>query len=130
MYGVATGKKHTVIKVPTSEDGSIIKVTLDPSGLYAAASIGDKSVLVFDIYTGECIAKIAGHSGKYKSDHYYRYYCVLLFLCAEVITQIKFSRDCRYIYTVSGDRYVMLHFNIVDEFPLLVAFLYGGCGPN
>lgn len=65
MYGVATGKKHTVIKVPTTEDGgAIIKVTLDPSGLYAATSIGDKSVLIFDIYTGQCIAKICGHSGQ------------------------------------------------------------------
>lgn len=63
MYGVATGKKHTVIKVPTSDDAAIIKVTLDPSGLYAAASVGDKSVLIFDIYTGECVTKISGHSG-------------------------------------------------------------------
>lgn len=64
MYGVSTGKKHTVIKVPTSDDGAIIKVTLDPSGLYAAASVADKSVLIFDIYTGECVAKMSGHSGQ------------------------------------------------------------------
>ena len=106
MYGVATGKKHTVIKVPTNEDGSIIKVTLDPSGLYAAASIGDKSVLVFDIYTGECIARIAGHSGQYNTC---KIVCMAvvntyIFLSVEVITQVKFSRDCRYLYTVSGDR--------------------------
>ena len=64
MYGVATGKKHTVIKAPTTDESSIIKVTLDPSGLYAATSIADKSVLIFDIYMGECIAKLTGHSGK------------------------------------------------------------------
>lgn len=63
MYGVASGKKHTVIKVPSSDEGSVIKVTLDPSGLYVAASITDKSVLLFDVYMGDCIAKICGHSG-------------------------------------------------------------------
>lgn len=63
MYGVSTGKKHTVIKIPTEDEGSIIKVTLDPSGLYVAASVTDKSVLIFDVYMGECIARISGHSG-------------------------------------------------------------------
>ena len=64
MYGVANGKKHTVIKAPTTDESSIIKVTLDPSGLYAAASIADKTVLIFDIYTGECVGKLSGHSGE------------------------------------------------------------------
>lgn len=63
MYGVTTGKKHTVIRVPTTEEGSVIKVALDPSGLYVAASVTDKTVLIFDIYMGECIAKLSGHSG-------------------------------------------------------------------
>ncbi len=42
----------------------MLKVTFDPSGLYAATSSADKTVLLFDIYMGECIAKLSGHSGK------------------------------------------------------------------
>lgn len=102
MYGVTTGKKHTAIRVPTTDEGSIIKVALDPSGLYVAASVTDKTVLIFDLYMGECIAKISGHSGVFCVSA-----LVLDFMClcfAEVITQLKFSRDCKYLYTVSGDR--------------------------
>lgn len=102
MYGVSTGKKHTVLKVPTSDDGSIIRVALDPSGLYAASSVGDKSVLIFDIYTGECIAKISGHSGQEKGGKTEK--ITFFFFFAEVVTQLTFSSDCKHLYTVSGDR--------------------------
>ena len=40
-----------------------IQVSLDPSGLYAAASSADKSVVLFDIFSGECVTKLYGHSG-------------------------------------------------------------------
>lgn len=74
-----------MIKTPTGDDGSLIKVrtnivqqvftdqlylsflsaqvTLDPSGLYAATSSSDKTVSLFDFYSGECLAKLYGHSG-------------------------------------------------------------------
>lgn len=41
-----------------------IQVSLDPSGLYAAASSADKSVVLFDIFSGECVTKLYGHSGR------------------------------------------------------------------
>ena len=40
-----------------------VQVSLDPSGLYAAASSADKSVVLFDIFSGECVTKLYGHSG-------------------------------------------------------------------
>ena len=41
-----------------------MQVSLDPSGLYAAASSADKSVVLFDIFSGECVTKLYGHSGR------------------------------------------------------------------
>ena len=40
-----------------------VQVSLDPSGLYAAASSADKTVVLFDIFSGECVTKLYGHSG-------------------------------------------------------------------
>lgn len=65
MYLVSNGRQRSTIKVPTSDDGSLIKVSLDVSGLYAATSSADKRVLLFDIYSKECIIKLSGHSGNY-----------------------------------------------------------------
>ena len=64
MYAVSNGKKQSVIKAPTGDEGSMLRVTLDPSGLYAAASCADKTILLFDISSGECLAHLAGHSGQ------------------------------------------------------------------
>ena len=63
MYVVSNGKKQHVIKAPTSDEGSLVRVSLDPSGLYVATSSADKTVLLFDVYTGECVARLSGHSG-------------------------------------------------------------------
>jgi len=63
-------------------------VTLDPSGLYAATSSSDKTVSLFDFYSGECLARLYGHS--------------------EVVTQLQFSRDCKYLYSVSGDSCIFI----------------------
>ena len=38
-------------------------MSLDPSGLFAATSCADKSVLIFDVFSGDCVAKLTGHSG-------------------------------------------------------------------
>ena len=42
---------------------SLLQVAMDPSGLYVAASSSDKTVSLFDFYSGECLAKLYGHSG-------------------------------------------------------------------
>lgn len=63
VYAVSGGKKLTAIKVPAGDEGGLLKVSLDPTGLYAATSCADKSILVFDLTSGDCIAKLCGHSG-------------------------------------------------------------------
>ena len=40
-----------------------LQVAMDPSGLYVATSSSDKTVSLFDFYSGECLAKLYGHSG-------------------------------------------------------------------
>ena len=42
---------------------------MDPSGLYVATSSSDKTVSLFDFYSGECLAKLYGHSGSLNLTH-------------------------------------------------------------
>ena len=57
-----SGKR--IYKGSLSDDGTLIKVELDPSGMYAATSCSDKTLSIFDFYSGECVATMTGHSGK------------------------------------------------------------------
>jgi WD40 repeat protein len=69
-------------KGSNSDDGTLIKVALDRSGIYAATSCTDKTVAIYDYYTGECMATMFGHS--------------------ELVTGIKFTDDCKHLISVSG----------------------------
>ena len=40
-----------------------MQAALDPSGCFVATSSSDKSLCIFDFYSGENIAKLYGHSG-------------------------------------------------------------------
>ena len=64
-----------------------LQVALDPSSSFIATSSSDKSLCLFDFYSGEMIARLYGHS--------------------EVVTGIKFSNDLQRIYTTSGDGYAV-----------------------
>ena len=86
---------------------------MDPSGLYVACSSSDKTVSLFDFYSGECLATLYGHSGTYLL--FFSFFTlsptppslsVTLLPLSEVVTQVKFSTDCRFLYSVSGDGYV------------------------
>lgn len=83
MYDLDSGKLISSYKGSLSDDGTLIKIAMDPSGLYFATSCTDKSLNLFDYKTGECVATAFGHS--------------------EVITGLKFSQNGRNLISVSGD---------------------------
>lgn len=64
IHNIASGKLKQTYKGSQSEDGTLIKVELDPSGMYAATSCSDKTLAIFDFYSGACMATMMGHSGK------------------------------------------------------------------
>ncbi|XP_076302647.1 uncharacterized protein LOC143220986 [Lasioglossum baleicum] len=83
VYNVTTGKHNKTFKGSVGEDGSLIKVVLDASGIYVATSCTDKTLCVYDYYSGECMATMLGHS--------------------ELVTGLRFSPDCRNLVSASGD---------------------------
>lgn len=83
IYSVASGKHVRIFKGSSGDDGTLIKVALDRSGIYLATSCTDKSLSVYDYYTGECMATMCGHS--------------------ELATGLRFTNDCRRLISASGD---------------------------
>lgn len=61
----------------------VFQVVLDRSGIYLATSCTDKSLAVYDYYSGECMATMCGHS--------------------ELATGLRFTNDCRRLISASGD---------------------------
>ncbi|XP_020832587.1 LOW QUALITY PROTEIN: WD repeat-containing protein 62 [Phascolarctos cinereus] len=88
VYDTVNGKQKKCYKGSQGDDGSLLKVQVDPSGTFLATSCSDKSISVIDFYSGECIAKMFGHS--------------------EIVTGMKFTYDCRHLITVSGDSCVFI----------------------
>ncbi|XP_073683651.1 mitogen-activated protein kinase-binding protein 1 [Garra rufa] len=83
IFNICNGKQKKVYKGSQGEDGTLIKVQTDPSGLYVATSCSDKNISIFDLYTGECVATMFGHS--------------------EIVTGMKFTNDCKHLISASGD---------------------------
>ncbi|XP_069702772.1 mitogen-activated protein kinase-binding protein 1-like isoform X3 [Periplaneta americana] len=83
VYNVSSGKHSKTYKGSVGEDGSLIKVVLDSSGIYSATSCTDKTLCVYDYYSGECMATMFGHS--------------------ELVTGLRFTNDCRRLVSASGD---------------------------
>ncbi|XP_060995084.1 WD repeat-containing protein 62 isoform X5 [Dama dama] len=88
VYNTLNGKQKKCYKGSQGDDGSLLKVHVDPSGTFLATSCSDKSISVIDFYSGECVAKMFGHS--------------------EIVTGMKFTYDCRHLITVSGDSCVFI----------------------
>ncbi|KAG7257281.1 hypothetical protein CRUP_023535, partial [Coryphaenoides rupestris] len=86
VYEVETGKLQRCLKGFSSDDGTVLKVQLDPSGCFLATSGSDRSISILDYESGETLVTLFGHS--------------------EIVTSMKFTLDCRYLITVSGDRCV------------------------
>lgn len=83
VYGTQNSKHTKTFKGSYSDEGSLIKLSLDPSGIYVATSCTDKTLAVYDYYSNECMARMSGHS--------------------ELVTGLKFTNDCRYLISASGD---------------------------
>ncbi|XP_077991093.1 uncharacterized protein LOC144445426 [Glandiceps talaboti] len=83
IYNIRSGKQKKAYKGSLSDDGTLIRVEVDPSGVYAATSCSDKTLSVYDFYAGECVATMFGHS--------------------ELVTGLKFSPDLKHVVSVSGD---------------------------
>uniref|UniRef100_A0A8C8R7I4 WD repeat domain 62 n=1 Tax=Pelusios castaneus TaxID=367368 RepID=A0A8C8R7I4_9SAUR len=88
VYNTASGKQKWCYKGSQGDDGSLLKVQLDPSGTFLATSCSDKSISVIDFHSGECVAKMFGHS--------------------EIVTGMQFTYDCKHLITVSGDSCVFI----------------------
>ncbi|KAL1920123.1 uncharacterized protein VTP21DRAFT_1269 [Calcarisporiella thermophila] len=81
---VKTYKPDTVDELSNGvEGGSLIRISLDPSGTFAVACSSDKSIRLFDIRTGHCLTRVMGHS--------------------ELVTCVKFSQDCSRVISTSSD---------------------------
>jgi WD40 repeat protein len=86
VYNLQDGKRVRTCKGTIGDDnGYLIKIDIDISGRYLATSCSNKFVYIWDTITTECIASLCGHS--------------------EIVTDLKFSQDGHYLYTISGDRY-------------------------
>ncbi|XP_048357979.1 WD repeat-containing protein 62 isoform X2 [Sphaerodactylus townsendi] len=88
IYNTVSGKQKRCYKGTQGDDGSLLKVQLDPSGTFLATSCSDKSISVIDFHSGDCVAKMFGHS--------------------EVVTGMKFTYDCKHLITVSGDSCIFI----------------------
>ncbi|XP_004388234.1 WD repeat-containing protein 62 [Trichechus manatus latirostris] len=88
VYNTVSGKQRKCYKGSQGDEGALLKVHVDPSGTFLATSCSDKSISVIDFYSGECVAKMFGHS--------------------EIVTGMKFTYDCRHLITVSGDSCVFI----------------------
>ncbi|XP_041971032.1 mitogen-activated protein kinase-binding protein 1 isoform X2 [Aricia agestis] len=83
VYSASHGRHTKTFRGTTAEDGTLIKVALDSSGIYLATSSTDKLLSVYDYYSGECMATMYGHS--------------------EIVTGLKFTPDCQHLVSASGD---------------------------
>ncbi|TPX61218.1 hypothetical protein PhCBS80983_g01246 [Powellomyces hirtus] len=87
IFSVATGKPVRSYKQEPDDsgpEGGFIKISIDPSGTFAITSASDKSIRMFDFYSGSYIGKVpSGHS--------------------ELVTGVKFSLDCRHLISTGAD---------------------------
>ncbi|XP_078799332.1 mitogen-activated protein kinase-binding protein 1-like isoform X3 [Oryzias latipes] len=88
IFNISSGRQKKAYKGSVSEDGILLKVQIDPSGQYVATSCSDKNISIFDFYSGERVASVFGHS--------------------EIVTGLKFTADCKYLITVSGDSCIFM----------------------
>ncbi|XP_073454922.1 WD repeat-containing protein 62 [Aquarana catesbeiana] len=87
FYNVLSGKQEKTLK-SSQTAGALLKVQMDPSGRFVATSCSNKTISLFDMQTGESVAMMYGHS--------------------DIVTDMKFTYDCKRLITVSGDSCVFI----------------------
>ncbi|CAG8598342.1 10987_t:CDS:2, partial [Diversispora eburnea] len=91
---VRSYKSDTPDEVNAADQGSLLRISLDPGGVYAVTGGSDKSVRLFDFATGTILGKVLGHS--------------------ELITCVKFTPDCERVISTSADGCIFV-WKISDE---------------
>lgn len=86
MYNTQTAKQKRNYKGSNGDDGFLLKITIDNTGTFLAASCSDKTVSIIDYQSGEIVATLVGHS--------------------EVVTGLKFTNDGSQLISVSADGWV------------------------
>ncbi|KRT81840.1 WD40 domain-containing protein, partial [Oryctes borbonicus] len=81
---------------PISKVGFIFKIALDPLNKFICASCMDKSIMVYDFSTGNCLAT----------------------LYSNLVTSLCFTLDCQKLITVTGDGCLFIWKNINEDVPL------------
>ncbi|CAG8714127.1 1746_t:CDS:1, partial [Scutellospora calospora] len=100
VYHIDTGKNVRSYKSDTPEEvnaadqGSLLRISLDPSGVHAVTGGSDKSIRLFDFTNGAILGKVLGHS--------------------ELITGVKFTSDCERVISTSADGCIFV-WKISDE---------------
>src|SRR5438045_6121028 len=100
VYHIDTGKNVRSYKSDTPEEvnvqdqGSLLKISLDPGGVHAVTGGSDKSIRLFDFTNGNILGKVLGHS--------------------ELITGVKFTPDCERIISTSADGCIFV-WKVSDE---------------
>ena len=100
IYNIKNGKQKKTYKGSIGDDGTLIKVQLDPSGAYVATSCSDKNLALYEFFSGECMATMFGHS--------------------ELVTGIKFMNNMRHVISVSGDGWVWAKSNEIETDDILL----------
>eukprot|EP01034_Spumella_vulgaris_P023932 gene23932-30216_t len=66
----------------------LYKSDIDPSGMYVATCAFDRSVYMFDFFSGELVAQVTGHS--------------------DLVTGVRFTPDGQHLVTIGGDGCIMM----------------------
>ncbi|CAG8472313.1 28624_t:CDS:10 [Gigaspora margarita] len=100
VYHIDTGKNVRSYKSDTPEEvnaadqGSLLRISLDPGGVHAVTGGSDKSIRLFDFTNGSILGKVLGHS--------------------ELITGVQFTSDCERVISTSADGCIFV-WKISDE---------------
>ncbi|RIB24622.1 WD40-repeat-containing domain protein, partial [Gigaspora rosea] len=100
VYHIDTGKNVRSYKSDTPEEvnaadqGSLLRISLDPGGVHAVTGGSDKSIRLFDFTNGSILGKVLGHS--------------------ELITGVMFTPDCERVISTSADGCIFV-WKISDE---------------